>query len=103
GAMIVSAKAWNRLPEDLRGQLRTIADQTGADVRKNSRAEDDAAIGVMQAKQGLKVAQATREVVAEWRSVIGTAYPAIRGKIVPAPLFDEVTSLVRAFRAKAAA
>ena len=57
----------------------------------------------MQSKQGLKVTQASPELVAEWRSVIGTAYPAIRGKIVPAPLFDEVMSLVKAFRAKAAA
>lgn len=103
GAMIVSSKAWNRMPEDLRNQLRAVGDQTGADVRKNSRAEDDAAIGVMQSKQGLKVTQASPELVAEWRSVIGTAYPAIRGKIVPAPLFDEVMSLVKAFRAKAAA
>lgn len=103
GAMVVSAKAWNRIPEDLREKLRAIGDETGTEVRKNSRAEDDAAIGVMQSKQGLKVAQATPEVVAEWRRVISGAYPAIRGKIVPAPLFDEVMSLVKAFRAKAGA
>jgi TRAP-type C4-dicarboxylate transport system substrate-binding protein len=101
--MVVSAKAWNRIPADLREKLRAIGDETGVEVRKNSRAEDDAAIGVMQSKQGLKVAEATPEVVAEWRRVISGAYPAIRGKIVPAPLFDEVISLVKAFRAKAGA
>ncbi len=101
GAMVISAKAWNRMPADLREKLRAIADETGVEVRKNSRAEDDAAIGVMQSKQGLKVAAATPEIVAEWRRVISAAYPAIRGKIVPAALFDEVIALVKAFRAKA--
>lgn len=103
GAMVVSAKAWNRIPADLRAKLQTIAEETGVEARKNSRAEDDAAIGVMQSKQGLKVAEATPEIVAEWRRVISGAYPAIRGKIVPEPLFDEVMSLVKAFRAKAGA
>jgi len=103
GAMVVAAKAWNRLPEDLRKTLRSIADETGAEVRTNSRAEDDAAIGVMQSKQGLKITQATPEIIAEWRQVISGAYPAIRDKAVPAPLFDEVMALVKDFRAKAAA
>ena len=103
GAMIVSTKAWSRIPDDLREKLKTIADETGNEVRKNSRAEDDAAIGSMQTKQGLKIAKATPEIAAEWRQVISAAYPAIRSKIVPTPLFDEVISLVKAFRAKAGA
>ncbi len=103
GAMVVSTRAWKRIPEDLREKLRAIAEATGALARKNNRTEDDDAIGVMQSKQGLKVATATPEIVAEWRRVISAAYPAIRGTIVPAPLFDEVLSLVKAFRAKAGA
>ncbi|MGE4179407.1 MAG: TRAP transporter substrate-binding protein DctP [Limisphaerales bacterium] len=101
GAMVVSTRAWSRIPEDLRGKLRAIADATGALARKNSRAEDDAAIEVMRSKQGLKVAETTPEIVAEWRRAISAAYPAIRGPVVPAPLFDEVLALVKAFRAKA--
>lgn len=103
GALLVNTKAWERIPAELREKLNPIAEATGAEVRKNSRAEDDAAIAAMQSKQGLTVAKATQDVVEEWRKVISTAYPAIRGKLVPAALFDEVLSLVKAFRAKAAA
>jgi len=103
GAMVVARKAWDRIPEDLRGKLQTVADEVGAEVRKSSRAEDDAAIVAMKEKQGLQVAVATPEVVKEWREVIEVAYPRLRGRIVPEALFDEVIALLKAFRAKGGA
>lgn len=103
GAMIVSRRSWERLPADLQATLRTIAEDTGAAVRQTSRAEDDAAIQAMQEKQGLQVTVPDAAAVAEWERVMSEAYPRIRGKIVPAPLFDEVQSLLTAFRSRSGA
>ncbi len=103
GAMIVSRRAWQRIPEDLRRTLAAIAEETGAEVRRNSRAEDDAAIEAMKEKQGLQITPVTPEIEAEWRRVISGAYPKIRGTLVPAPLFDEVQSLLEAHRQRAGA
>ncbi len=103
GAMVVTRKGWERVPEDLRAKLRTVADEVGTEVRRNSRAEDDAAVMAMKAKQGLQVAAATPELVAEWRTVIEGAYPKLRGSLVPEALFDEVLALLKAHRAKGGA
>ena len=39
------------------------------------------------------------EIEAEWRAAAEAAYPQISGKIVPAEIFDEVRSLLEAYRA----
>lgn len=98
GAMVVTRRAWEKVPADLRTQLQAIAEETGREVRANSRREDDAAIRAMQEKQGLQVTPATPELAEEWRRTISAAYPRLRGRVVPAPLFDEVLSLLKAFR-----
>ena len=100
GAMVVTRRTWEKIPADLRTQLLAIGEKTGTEVRRNSRAEDDAAIQAMREKQGLKVTSATPEVVAEWSRTIGEAYPRLRGQIVPAPLFDEVLALLKEFRSR---
>ena len=41
----------------------------------------------------------TPEIEAEWRAMAERAYPLIRGKMVPAELFDEVQELLREYRA----
>jgi TRAP-type C4-dicarboxylate transport system substrate-binding protein len=98
GALLITRRAWERIPDDLRAKLRTVAEETGAEVRTNSRAEDDAAIGAMREKQGLQITSVNDDLENEWRRVISEAYPRLRGKIVPAPLFDEVQTLLKAFR-----
>ncbi len=103
GAMLVSRHAWEQVPLPLRQKLRAIAEETGAEVRRNSREEDDAAIAAMKAKQGLIVTPVPPDLEAEWRRGIAGAYPKIRGNVVPAPLFDEVQNQLKAFRARGGA
>jgi hypothetical protein len=50
-------------------------------------------------KRGLKVQSLTPEIEAEWRAVAEQAYPLVRGRMVPAPLFDEVQQALRDYRA----
>lgn len=103
GAMVVTRKAWDGIPADLQAKLRAAADETGVQVRANSRAEDDAAIQAMREKQGLQVTAVTPEIEAEWRAAMAEAYPRLRGRVVPANLFDEVFQLLREFRARSGA
>lgn len=103
GAMLVTQRGWHRIPEDLRATLQKIAEETGTEVRKQSRAEDDAAIEAMKEKQGLVVTPVTEQIEEEWRRAIGQVQSRLRGPIVPAPLFDEVQSLLQAYRSRAGA
>jgi hypothetical protein len=49
-------------------------------------------------KRGLKVQKLTPEVDAEWRAVIDKLRDHIRGKIVPADMFDEAQRSLKEFR-----
>jgi TRAP-type C4-dicarboxylate transport system substrate-binding protein len=98
GAAVVHKKSWDRVPANMRDALLKIAAETGQQVTTAGRAESDAAV-VAMVKRGLKVEKVTPEVEAEWRGVIDKVQSQIRGKIVPAELFDEAQRVVQEYRA----
>lgn len=99
GAMVVTRRAWERIPADVQQRLRAAGEKTGETIRLQSRREDDEAIQAMRDKQGLQVTAVTPEAEREWRTVISQAWPKIRGKLVPADLFDRVLKELEALRA----
>ena len=50
-------------------------------------------------KRGLNVHELTAEQEATWRAAAEEIYPDIRGRIVPADIFDEVQRLLKDYRA----
>jgi TRAP-type C4-dicarboxylate transport system substrate-binding protein len=97
GALIVTKKAWDALPQVTREALRQAAEQAGTKIREQSRKEMDESVSAMQ-KRGLKVSQMTPDVEAQWRALFESVYPKIRGNLVPADMFDEVQRLLREYR-----
>jgi TRAP-type C4-dicarboxylate transport system substrate-binding protein len=97
GAAVVRKKVWDRLPPDLREDLLKIAADTGQQVKAAGRAESEAAVAAM-VKRGLKVQPVTPEVDAEWRAVLDKVQNHIRGKIVPADMFDAAQGFLKAYR-----
>jgi TRAP-type C4-dicarboxylate transport system substrate-binding protein len=98
GAAVVRKKSWDRVPAAAREAMLKIADETGRQVKAAGRAESDAAVAAM-VKRGLVVQKVTPEVEAEWLAVIDKVQGQIRGKIVPADMFDEAQSLLKEYRA----
>jgi TRAP-type C4-dicarboxylate transport system substrate-binding protein len=101
GACVVTKKAWDRIPPETQTVLLAAADKAGREIRAQARKEMTEAIAAMQ-KRGLKVTPLSPAAAGAWRQVAETAYPKIRGTIVPAPLFDEVMSLLADYRQKTA-
>jgi len=98
GAVVMTRKAWDAMSPSAQQALRQAADAGGAELRAISRRENEEAVAAMK-KRGLKVEPLTPEIEAEWRAVAEQAYPLIRGRMVPAPLFDEVQQALREYRA----
>ncbi len=98
GAAVVRKKAWDRVPVALRAGLLNVAEETGKQVRAAGRAESDSAVAAM-VKRGLKVQAVSPEVNAEWCEVLEKVQSHIRGKIVPADMFDEAQRALKEFRA----
>jgi TRAP-type C4-dicarboxylate transport system substrate-binding protein len=99
GAAVVRKKAWDRVPAEMRPALLSIAAETGQQVKAAGRAESDAAVAAM-VKRGLKVQKVTPEVDAEWRAVLDKIQDQIRGKIVPADMFDAAQACLKEYRSK---
>lgn len=99
GGIVISRRIWDRLPEDKQAVLKKAAVAAGVEIRDQSRTENSKAIDAMK-KRGLTVHEVTPAIVGEWRAQVEQAYPMIRGKIVPADLFDKVRALLADYRKK---
>jgi TRAP-type C4-dicarboxylate transport system substrate-binding protein len=97
GAAVVQKKSWDKVPAEARDAMLKIAQETGQQVKAAGRAESDAAVAAM-VKRGLKVQPLPPEVDAEWRAIIEKLTDKIRGKIVPADMFDEAQRSLKEFR-----
>lgn len=99
GAAVVREKAWDRIPAEKRSALLKIAAEAGRQVKAAGRAESDAAVAAM-VKRGLQVQSVSPEVNAEWVAVIDTIRDNVRGKIVPADMFDAAQQALKEFRSR---
>ncbi len=100
GAMVITRRAWDKLPAETQASLRQSAAAAGNEIRRNSRNEDTAAITTMREKHKLQVHALPVGAEKEWQDEIAKLYPKLRGTVVPADLFDEVEAALKEFRAQ---
>ena len=98
GAAVITKKTWDKIPPERRDEMLKIAAETGRQVTTAGRAESDAAVSAL-VKRGVKVQKMTPEAEAEWLAVIDKVQDKIRGKIIPADMFDEAQKLLKEYRA----
>ena len=99
GATIVHKDAWERIPAALRPKLLASARKAGEKLREDIRRLGDESVVAMQ-MYGLKVTELDEAARNEWRAEAEAAYPKLRGRLVPAELFDEVLRLRDEYRSK---
>ena len=97
GALVITRTNWERLPAESQGALRKAAEDAGKTIQTRSRNESVQAVAAMQ-KRGMHVHVATPAEEAEWRAMAEKLYPQVRGKIVPAEMFDLVQDLLAKYR-----
>jgi TRAP-type C4-dicarboxylate transport system substrate-binding protein len=98
GAAVVRKKTWDRVPAHVREALLSLAAVAGRQVKADGRAESIASVAAM-AKRGLRVHAITPEVETEWRGLVEKMHPVMRGRVVPADMFDEAQRLLKECRA----
>ena len=99
GATIIRKDTWDKIPPEIQKQLRSAAAAAGAKIRASDRKEDEESITAMR-KKGLVVNPLTPQAEDAWQKLTKIIYPELRGKVVPADIFDEVLRLVAEYRAK---
>jgi TRAP-type C4-dicarboxylate transport system substrate-binding protein len=97
GATVVKRDAWEKIPADTRQKLLQIAEDYGKKTRDDVRKQNEDAIQQMK-KRGLTVEQPAD--IAAWHRAADEANEVVRGKVVPAAIYDEVKRLRDEFRAQ---
>lgn len=95
GATIVKKDAWDKVPAELRPKLQEIFRTASRQIVTEARKMEDDALAKMK-EQGLEVV-AVKDAP-EWRKTLEDTYGEIRGKVVPAEVFDEVHRVVKDFK-----
>jgi len=98
GALVIRKAAWDKLPASVRPALLKAAVEAGKANKTQGRAESDKSVEAMKSK-GLKVHPVSPELEAQWRAAAEAFYPKLKGKFVPAEIFDEVQRLLAEHRA----
>ena len=92
GATIISQRSWDKIPDDIKPKLKDSAQAIGLKLQGEIRQLEQQAVEEMQ-KRGLQVITPNAKQLADWQAVMKGAYPAIRGPLVPADLFDRALQI----------
>ncbi len=98
GGIVITKKAWDALPAEAKPVLTQAATDAAAELQAKSRKESDEAVVAMQ-KRGLTVHKVTAETEKQWAELGDRIMPRVRGKMVPADIYDEVQRLLKEYRA----
>jgi TRAP-type C4-dicarboxylate transport system substrate-binding protein len=96
-AMVITMRAWERIPADLQPRLLAIARAEGKALGAAAERAGDSSVKEMQAR-GLKVLRLSDNEMAQWRAETEKAYPMFRGLLCPDDMFDEVIHLEQVYR-----
>ena len=98
GAVLISKKAFDGLPENERSVLLEVARRRLKGLNELTRRGNDAALEQLK-KQGLKVVAATPEAAKAYQEAGRKARRQLAGKMYPAELLDRVEKTLEAARA----
>jgi TRAP-type C4-dicarboxylate transport system substrate-binding protein len=102
GAVVISDRTWQRVPENLRPRLLAAARQIGADISDGGLAGDRDAIAVMS-QFGLTVHPASEDLLDAWEQLIDERFGGLIGTLIDADAYAAATDLVQRYRATTAA
>ncbi len=97
GATVVRKDTWDKIPQDVREKLLQIADEYGKKTREDVRKQNGDAI-VQMKKRGLNVVEPS--AIEAWHKAADEANAVVRGKVVPAEIYDEVKKYRDEYRAQ---
>lgn len=88
GATVISKATWEKIPADVRPKLLDAARDAGRRLQQDIRGSADKDVAAMK-KNGLTVVAVDAAARSQWLKMAESTYPSVRGKIVPADVFDE--------------
>ena len=92
GATLINRTTWEQIPPDLRPALLTSARTAGESLREQIHASETRDIEAMK-RNGLRVVAVDSQARARWQQLAESMCAQMRGRVVPADIFDETLRL----------
>jgi len=102
GAAVIDKRVWDKIPTDLHAQFMQVMQEAAKKLQDEIRKEGETDVKVMK-DQGLNVVPVDAKTRDAWVKLAESAYPRIRGRIVPAGAFDEALKYRDEYRKRAGA
>ena len=99
GALVMHERGWKKLSPEQKDMVMQTAKDVGEELKNDIRQHEVRSLQAMKSR-GLQVLSLNDAARAEWRKAAESAYPRVRGKLVPPEIFDEVVRLRDEFRTK---
>jgi TRAP-type C4-dicarboxylate transport system substrate-binding protein len=95
GAIVVSKRAWEKVPEDLHPKLIAIAKEKSLRLDLEMQRLETQAISEMQ-KRGLTLVRPNTQQLEQWQSLTKTAYPEFKKKNrIPDEWFETALAITK--------
>ena len=99
GAVVMHERGWKRLSPEQQEAILKHAKEVGEELKNDIREHEARSLAAMKSR-GLKVWPVDEKTKEEWRKAAESAYARIRGKLVPADIFDEVKRLLNEYQSQ---
>jgi TRAP-type C4-dicarboxylate transport system substrate-binding protein len=99
GAAIVDKDVWEKISARDRRIMKEAAAKAGRAMKADARKEASDSVEAM-VQRGLTVHEVTPEIEVKWREAAESAYPEIRGRLVPEEVVDRVQMLLKEYRSR---
>ncbi len=97
GAIILTKRTWERIPEAYHDRIREIAEQAGASISAASRTLESESIALM-VQAGVEIVQTDPEAETAWRSLGEAGAELAVGRLFPPEALDVLRELLRSYR-----
>jgi TRAP-type C4-dicarboxylate transport system substrate-binding protein len=98
GSLVISERAWQRVPKHLRSKLKEAAERAATRLRTEVRTDSVKALDIMQ-YYGLTIHNVSTANVETWRSEVRRCFGPMIGSYINASLVREIEGTLNAYRA----
>ncbi len=98
GAVVISMRAWQRIPRELQPRLLEASERAMAPLDGEVMATEEQALQVMK-EHGLVVHEVPPAAVKQWEALADRGFSILIGKVISKDLYDEAQRLIADYRA----
>ncbi len=92
GGIVISKSTWEKIPAEIRPAVRQAALKAAQRLRDFSRRTDQSDVEALK-KNGVEVVSVNEKTLNEWRRLVDSVLPQVRGSYLPAETLDTALKL----------